>query len=385
MRAEIIAIGTELLLGHIVNTNTSFLGQKLAGLGIDVYFHHTVGDNPERLTAAIKQALGRSDIVITTGGLGPTVDDITASVVSNIAKKAPIKRIRNIVGSAPGLIISFNHRAIRSSSCKTIICLPGPPREMEPMFTNDVVPFLKKRFGCTQLLKSRVIKLTGLAESKVDRRVKDLLALKPPVTVGIYAKLGEVDLKIMAKAADGRSAERSMRGIEKKIRSRLGKYIFGYDDDTLEGVVGSLLRKKKLTIAVTESCTGGLLASRLTNVSGSSKYFTMGLAAYSNEVKVNILCVDPAVLSAYGAVSATVARQMAVGIRLLAGTDIGIAITGIAGPTGATKTKPVGLVYIAIVVRNKLIVQEMRFKGNREEIKFQASQSALELVRKNIR
>ena len=374
MRAEIISIGTELLLGHIVNTNAAFLSQRLAELGIDVYHHTTVGDNPSRLTVAIKQALARSDIVITSGGLGPTVDDITAGIITDIVGRKGARRIRNMVGSAPGMIA--RHYG------KTIVCLPGPPRELEPMFVTGVVPHLRPYRG-SWTIRSRTIKIMGLAESRVNGMVKDLLRLKPPTTVGIYAKLGEVDLKIMSKAGNEREADRAIIKIEGKIRSKLKDHIFGYDDETLEGAAAKLLTKKRLTVAVAESCTGGLVSSRLTNVSGSSKYFIMGLTAYSNEVKKNILCVDPAVLKKHGAVSKQVASQMAVGIGLLAGTDIGVGITGIAGPAGGAKTKPVGLVYVALARRGRApLVKEFRFRGSREEIKFQASQVALDLVRK---
>lgn len=375
MTAEIISIGTELLLGHIINTNTAFLSQKLAENGIDVYHTSVVGDNPSRLTQAIKQAVHRSDIVITTGGLGPTVDDITVEAINTFAPKNT-KWIKNNVGTAPGLITEYRG--------KIIICLPGPPRELEPMFINDICPYLNKRYKKSWVIKSRTIKITGLPESFVNNKVKDLLKLNPPTTVGIYAKLGQIELKIMSKAKNEKGAAREIGKIEKKIVVRLGDHIFGYDDETLEGAVAKLLIKRNKTIAIAESCTGGLLSSRLTDISGSSKYFIMGLIAYSNEIKENILCVDPKILKKYGAVSKQVASQMAVGIKLLAGTDIGVGITGIAGPTGGTKSKPVGLVYIALAICDKLLVRELRFRGSREDIKLQTSQVTLNLIRKNV-
>ncbi|MFA6141679.1 MAG: competence/damage-inducible protein A [Candidatus Omnitrophota bacterium] len=410
MTAEIISIGTELLLGHIVNTNTSFLSQKLAEIGVDVYHTSVVGDNPMRLTQAIKQAVHRSDVVITTGGLGPTVDDITIETIAALVGKRLIlnktvlkdlkdyfkmrktafprnnvrqamipedtKWIRNRAGTAPGLIADYRG--------KIIVCLPGPPREIEPMFVNDIMPLLIKRSAPNWIIKSRTIKIASGLESLVNNKVKDLLNLKPPTTVGIYAKLGQVELKIMSKAKTGKEAARAIALIEQKIRSRLKDHIFGCDHETLEGAVAGLLIAKKKTIAAAESCTGGLLSSRLTDVSGSSKYFIMGLIAYSNEVKKNILCVDSEILKKYGAVSAQVASQMAVGIKLLAGADIGVGITGIAGPTGGTRTKPVGLVYIALAIGSKLIARELKFRGSREEIKFQSSQVALDLIRLNV-
>ena len=374
MKAEVIAIGTELLLGHIVNTNTAFLGRKLAELGIDVYYHTTVGDNPSRLIESIKKSLMRSDVVILTGGLGPTVDDITVEAVKALTGARGVKWITNKVGTAPGLIVE--------ETGKVIICLPGPPREMKPMFERDVVPYLKKRFGLSTILKTRVIKTTGLPEIRVNGILKDLLKLTPPTTVGIYAKLGEVDLVIMAKAQSNRQAARAISTIERKIRSRLKDYIFGYDDETLKEAVGRILTSGKKTIAIAESCTGGLVSNRITNVSGSSKYFLMGLVAYSNRVKENILGVSPELIKRYGAVSKQVALEMAKGTRLLASTDIGLGITGIAGPTGGTRSKPVGLVYIALVSDKSRIVKKLRFKGTREDIKFQASQAALDLIRR---
>ncbi len=294
MTTEIISIGTELLLGHIINTNTAFLSQKLAEIGIDVYHTSVVGDNSSRLTQAIKQAVHRSDIVITTGGLGPTVDDITVGTITNLIDKKSVKWIKNKIGTAPGLIADYRG--------KIIVCLPGPPRELQLMFENDIIPYISSarlnvRYAGDNrgswTIKSRTIKITGLPESLVNNKVKDLLNLKPPTTVGIYAKLGQIELKIMSKAKNEKDAAREIRKIEKKIVARLGDHIFGYDDETLEGAVAKLLTKKKKTIAIAESCTGGLVSNRLTNISGSSNYFIMGLVAYSNEIKKNILCVNP--------------------------------------------------------------------------------------------
>lgn len=409
MNAEIISIGTELLLGHVVNTNAAFLSGKLAEAGIDVYRHTTVGDNPARLTTAIVRALGRSDIVIMSGGLGPTVDDITIETVAHLIgrklvlnkailedvksyfrlKKVPfpkesmrqayipegVKWVRNRVGTAPGLIAEY--------FSKKIICLPGPPREIVPMFERDILSIIKKKSGGV-VIRSRTIKTTGLAESQVDGRIHDILNLKPPTTVGIYAKLGQVDLKIMAKAKTASQAQRNIAKIVKKIRSRLKEYIFGYDTDTLESAVVGALIKKGLTIASAESCTGGLLANRITNISGSSECFKSGVIVYANEAKENFLGVSHKTLKLHGAVSAPVAIEMARAIKHYACADIGVAITGIAGPTGGTKNKPVGLVCIALVTDKKCITKELRFRGSREEIKFQASQVALNLIRLNI-
>ena len=410
MQAEIISIGTELLLGRIVDTDAPYLSRKLAEIGIDVYHRHTVGDNPERLTALIETALDRSDIVITVGGLGPTVDDITIETIANLIDrrlvlnktvlkdvreyfslrrvKCPaeskrqaylpegVKWIRNRVGTAPGLVAKYKG--------KLIVCLPGPPSELEPMLDLDLIPYFKRLHKTKWLLKSCTIKTTGLAEAQVNYMVKDLLKLNPPTTVGIYAKLREVDLVIMSKAKTNREADRSIEKIKRTIQKRLGSHIFGYDEETLEETVGKVLIKNKKTLAVAESCTGGLISHRITNVSGSSDYFLMGVTAYANAAKIEMVGVSPLSIKRYGAVSSQVALAMAEGVRRAARSDIGLGVTGIAGPTGGTKAKPVGLVYMACVVGKKRIVQELRFKGSREEIKFQASQVALDLVRRNV-
>ena len=410
MNAEVISIGTELLLGHTLNTNTVFLSQKLAEIGIDVYNTSVVGDNPKRLIEALNQALERADIVITTGGLGPTVDDVTSQTIAMLLRRKMVLKkklfkdlenyfrlrkmkvltssvrqayvpegvrcVRNKVGIAPGLIAK--HKG------KIIICLPGPPRELEPMFENTIIPYIRKKAKRAWIIRSQTVKIAGLPESVVNKAVKRLLKLRPPTTVGIYAKPGQVELRIMSKARDERSVATAITKIRKKIRARLKEDIFGYDDATLEGVVGKLLTRRKQTIAVAESCTGGLLANRITNVSGSSKYFSMGLVAYSNAVKENILGVSKESIEAYGAVSQDVATEMAERIKLLAGSDIGVGITGIAGPGGGTPAKPVGLVYIAIVIGRKKLLKELNCKGTREEIKLQATQDALNLLRKNL-
>ncbi|MFA6320873.1 MAG: competence/damage-inducible protein A [Candidatus Omnitrophota bacterium] len=412
MNVEIISIGTELLLGNIANTNTVFLSQKLAESGIDVYYTSVVGDNITRLNESLKRALLRSDVVITTGGLGPTVDDITTQTISKLISKRlvlntrilkdlenyfrmrgmkvltssvrqayipeGVRHIRNKVGIAPGLIVRYKG--------KIIVCLPGPPRELQPMFEEKVIPYLQKRNPKRKwILRSQTIKLTGIPESVVNKSIKRILNLRPPTTVGIYCKLGEVDLRIVTKARDEKTAAASIMKVKKKIRERLKDFIFGYGNSTLEGIVGRRLDGLKKTIAIAESCTGGLLASRITDVAGSSRYFAMGIVAYSNAAKENILGVSSQTIEKYGAVSPDCALEMAQRIRLLAGSDIGVGMTGIAGPTGGTIMKPVGLVYISVVFDSRRLIREFRFKGSREEIKFQASQAALDLLRKTIR
>lgn len=374
MRAEIIGIGTELLLGDIVNTNAAYLSQRLAELGIDVYHHSVVGDNPQRISSLLKTALSRSDIVITTGGLGPTVDDVTLKTIRPYIfnNKSTLK---NNYGTAPGLFIKLPGN-------KFIIALPGPPRELQPMFEKHATPLLKKISGAQFITKSRTIKITGLSEPKVNKKVSSILKLKPPVTVGIYVKLGEVKLKITTKATSEKNALKLIAPIERKIRNRLGSRIFGADDQTLEGVIGELLTRHKKTLAIAESCTGGLIASRITDAPGSSKYFKAGIVAYGNSIKINFLGVSAGALKKYGAVSRQIAIKMAQGIRKLADTDIGLAVTGIAGPSGAVKNKPVGLVYIAISTSDKTICKNFHFLGGRSAIKLLASQAALDILRK---
>jgi len=410
MRAEIISIGTEILLGQILNTNQRWLSLRLCELGIDVYHHSTVGDNPQRLAQAIRTGLSRSDIVITTGGLGPTVDDITLGVISRVLSKKLIydkkiacrinahfgrqclkmprenlrqahipegaKILENNVGTAPGFIVEERGRIL--------VALPGPPRELNPIFERSVMPYLKKKAGSDWVIKVRTLSMTGLPESAVDQKVKDLLKSPPPVTVGIYAKPALIELKIMAKAKNGKAADALIDKIDRKISARLKKYIFGRDGETLESVVGKKLSKARKTLAIAESCSGGLIADRITNVPGSSKYFKMAMVAYSNDVKMSQLGIRPDIISGYGAVSRQTAVGMAKNIREISGADIGLSVTGIAGPGGATKKKPVGLVYIAVSMPKKTVWKEFRFKGEREVIKFRSSQAALDLLRRSL-
>ena len=410
MKAEIISIGTEILLGHIVNTNTPYLSRKLAELGIDVYYHTTVGDNPERLREALTHSLKRSDIIITTGGLGPTVDDITLqAIAATIGKelvfrkdilkkieknfkqrkfKIPKEALRqafvplgatpliNNVGTAPGLIIEHEG--------KIIIALPGPPRELQPITERFVLRYLKKACPGTFIIKSRVLKLAGPAESQINSEAKDLLNLSGDVTVGIYAHVGQVDLKITCKERNREALDKKIKRVENKIRKRFKSSVFGTDSDTLQDIVGRLLMKKKKTLAIAESCTGGYLSSLVTNVPGSSKYFTLGITTYSNESKIKLLGIDKALIKKDGAVNKKVAHAMASNVRELAKTDFGIGVTGIAGPGGGTTVKPVGTVFIALATPKKSLVKQFCFIGTREEIKLQTAQQALDMLRNSL-
>lgn len=408
MNAEIINIGTELLLGYTIDTNSAYISQRLSSIGIDVFFRTTVGDNKERLLSALEIAGGRSDIIITNGGLGPTVDDITFETISEFThkpikfnkkvlgdaeahfKKRHIKMplcnkrqayvpegsliMKNDVGTAPGIILETNK--------KLLIALPGPSFEMKPMVDNLMIPHLKKCFALKNIIKSRTIKITGLPESTVNEKIKDLLKLSPPITVGIYTSPYQIELRITAKARYEKTADKEIKKIEQIINSRLKSHIFGADSDTLEETAGKLLLKNKKTVSIAESCTGGLLSNRLTNISGSSKYFKIGVVCYSNESKISQLGVSGKLIKKYGAVSKETALAMANNIKKISGTDIGIGITGIAGPSGATKTKPVGLVYIALSTDKKNICNKFNFIGDRITIKIKSAEAAMEMVRR---
>ncbi|MFH1245639.1 MAG: competence/damage-inducible protein A [Candidatus Omnitrophota bacterium] len=410
MQAEIVSIGTELLLGKTINTNAAYLSKHLATLGIDHFYQTTVGDNQIRLFTALKRALHRSDIVITTGGLGPTVDDITLETLAQVTQKKLIlnpsvlkditnhfqKRhltmpkknlrqalipegatpIKNTLGTAPGLLIPIEKKAL--------IALPGVPQELKPMMEHSVVPYLTRYFAKDWVILSRSIKTTGLAECKVNQKVEDMLKLTPPLTVGIYAHTEGVELNITAKAKNKSQAKKLIAPIERKIRSRLKEYIYGEDAQTLEEVVARALTTRKKTVAVAESCTGGLVSQRLTNLSGSSRYFLLGLVAYDNKMKESLLNIPSDTLKEFGAVSEETAGLMAEHVRQLANSTLGLGITGIAGPQGATKDKPVGLVYIALATAQKKCCAHFYFHGDRNDIRLRAAQAALEMIRKHL-
>jgi len=395
------------MLGHIANTNARFISDKLTRIGIKTSRHLDIPDLPEVIISSIRKALGESRILILSGGLGPTVDDLTLECISralnkklifnkNIAKKikAHFKRrgikmpennmrqalipegaipIDNRIGTAPGLIIPFNG--------KVLFAFPGVPFELYPMLEDAAIPYLRKNFPRQNIIKSRLIKITGLAESKVNEMIEDILRIGGDVSMGIYPYPEEIHVKITITGKNKKSADSTVKKIEKKIKSRLKNHIFGYDNEKLEEVIGRLLLKNKKTLAVAESCTGGLLADRVTDVPGSSKYFKLGLVTYSDESKINLLGIPPETIKKYGAVSRQTASLMAKNVKDLSGADIGIGISGIAGPAGATKTKPIGLVYIALSDRKKTSCGEFRFLGRRDIIKYKSTQAALNMLR----
>ena len=381
MAAEIICVGTELLLGDILNTNAQFLALQLADLGIPHYYQTVVGDNPERLKQVIAIASERSQILIFTGGLGPTPDDLTTEtiaqffaspleekpeIIADITQKyarrgremTPSNRkqalipqgadiLPNRLGTAPGMIWQPRPNL-------TIFTFPGVPLEMRQMWQETAVPFLKSQGWGKQIIYSRNLRFWGIAESALAEKVTHLLNLPNP-TVAPYASKGEVKLRVSAKAASAQEADRLIQPVEAEIRQIAGLNYFGADDDSLASVIGKLLQEKGETLSVAESCTGGGLGSMLTSVSGSSAYFMGGVISYDNQVKISLLGVSPEDLAQVGAVSDTVAKQMAQGVRSRLGTTWALSITGIAGPGGGTESKPVGLVYIGLAGPNGLV------------------------------
>lgn len=408
MICEIISVGTELLLGDIVNSNAQYLSQKLSLLGFDVYHHSVVGDNLNRLIEQINLSRSRSDIIITTGGLGPTDDDITKEGISNalgvemILHEESLKRIKgyfdrigknmpqinirqaymppnsivieNDNGTAPGLI--YEHE-----KC-IFILLPGPPKEMVPMFDYKILPYLKKKSN--SIIKSRTLRVIGIGESSLQDMLYDLMKTQTNPTIALYAKEGEVQIRITAKSEDEKHAGFIIDESINKIKEILGDSIYGYNEQTLEYIINEMLQHNNKTIAIAESCTGGLVSSRLTDIPNASRSYINGVVCYSNESKINMLGVKEDTLNKYGAVSKETAAEMAVGIKEISKTDIGLSITGIAGPDGGTKDKPVGLCYIGLAIDNKILTYKCLFNGNRLKIKWHASTKALDIIRKSL-
>jgi len=414
MQVELLSVGTELLLGQIVDTNAAYLAGKLSELGVNVYHKTTVGDNAERLAAALRISLGRSDVVFATGGLGPTKDDITAAVVAHVmgvnlvedqtsaAKIRSFARDRgltlldsllkqavvpegaqvvpNPVGTAPGFISTRDGR--------TAIALPGVPTEMKAMAEQTVLPYLAARAAKEEgaaVILSRTLRLAGIGESQAEAEIGDLIASQTNPTIAPYAKTYEVHLRVTARAASREAAESLIAPVEARIRDRLGSYIYGADEEGLEAVIGGMLRSAGLTLAAAESCTGGLIGHRITNVPGSSDYFLAGLTTYSDESKTRLLGVPAELIAAHGAVSPEVAVAMAEGVRRAVGADVGVSTTGIAGPGGATPTKPLGLVHIGLSDKAGNVSEELRLRGDRVMIKERAAQLALFLLYRGLK
>lgn len=408
MNAEIISVGTELLLGHTINTDTAYVARELSAIGVNLLFSCTVGDNVERLKAALENALSRSDLVITTGGLGPTGDDLTKETIAETAGKKLVlhqesmdRIIRyftgrvvgetqqkqamlpegctvfpNDCGTAPGC-------GFETASGKVIIMLPGPPSELIPMLNNYAVPYLTK--GGKAAIVSRIVRVFGLGEGFVAEQITDLTDCPNP-TAATYAKDGEMFVRVTARAQDESAAAKLCVPVVEELKKRLGSFIYAIDMENLEEVVVTELAKRKLQLACAESCTGGLLASRITDISGASEVFHMGVVTYANEIKTMLLDVPEETLKQYGAVSEQTARAMAEGVRKKSGAELGISITGIAGPGGGTAEKPVGLVYLALCDGKNTWVRKMPGGSNRTKgrsyLRFLAASNALDMVRR---
>lgn len=410
MGTEILTVGTELLLGQIVDTNASWIGERLAEAGIDVFYKTTVGDNWGRIEAAMRLALQRADVLITTGGLGPTEDDLTRDVLAAVLerplrldgavlgqierrfahRKIPmtennkkqamvpegVEVLSNPRGTAPGLFL-------KTPGCQ-IACMPGVPSEMKPMLMEQVIPRVRESLGIRGQIVSRVLKACGISESKLDHLIGDYFREMRNPTIGVLAHAGEIHVRLTCKGDDPQAITAKLDDLEGKIRARLGHRIFGRDEEKLEALVGQLLRERQATLAVAESCTGGLIASRLTDIPGSSDYFERGVVAYSLAAKEATLGVPPEVIRAHGAVSLEVVRAMAEGVRRRSGTTFGLATTGIAGPTGGTPEKPVGLVCVGLAWDGGDAAREFRLLGERTLIKYRGAQMALELLRRHL-
>lgn len=409
MTAEIICVGTELLLGNIVNTNAAFLSEKLAYLGINCYFQTVVGDNRDRLLSVINTALSRADILIFSGGLGPTEDDLTKETVAEALGKKLIRDkwaeqeiadyfalrgriptdnnwkqadviegceiLYNKNGTAPGIFVSEGE--------KTVILLPGPPLELKSMFTDSVMPKLQQK--CGQVFYSQTVKIVGPGESSVETQILDMLNTQENPTIAPYAKTGEVHLRVTARAKDEKEAREKTAPVVEELYRRFGKAVYTTDaDETLEMALTKLLIKKKYTMTTAESCTGGMIAARMVNTPGVSAVLKSGFITYANEAKEELLGVSHDTLEKFGAVSRETAEEMAEGAVKAAHTDAAVAVTGIAGPDGGTKEKPVGLVYIGVNVRGNVEVREYHFSGSRQKIRESVTAAALTFLREKL-
>lgn len=409
MTVEIIAVGTEILLGNIVNTNAAYLAEKCAGLGLSCYHQDVVGDNEERLSETIRLALTRADIILLSGGLGPTQDDLTKEAAAKVMGKElylhePSKEairqffaernmeitennwkqamvpegcivVENPGGTAPGIIIAENG--------KHVVLMPGPPGELIPMFERSIMPYLAGL--TTGVIHSQTVKICGVGESKAESMVEDLVNAQDNPTIATYAKTGEVHLRVTATAPDEKEAKKLVKPMVKELKGRFGNHVYTTDSEvTLEKAVVDLLMANKLTACTVESCTGGMLSARLINVPGVSEVFKSGYVTYSNKSKRKLLGIKKNILMKHGAVSEQIAKEMAKTAATLARTDVSVSTTGIAGPDGGTPDKPVGLVYIGCNVCGRVTVKECHFHGTREKIRESTVSAALFLMRECI-
>ncbi len=410
MKTHIITIGDEILIGQITNTNASFIGQLFVSNSLSVNSTSVISDDEDAILNEFERTFSQNDVVITTGGLGPTHDDVTLKCIVKffdtelIENEEVLNKIKNILekrnkeltdtnkkqalvpkiskpientkGTAPGVWIEKDG--------KVFIALPGVPREMKAMMEDTVVPKLLEKFPPEFVTKQLTLLTTGVPESFLYDDIKSIDGIIEKGKLAFLPSVFGVRIRITATEENEAKAEEKIFEVEQKIRAKIGRYIYGKNEQTLEEVIGKLLKDRGLSIAVAESCTGGLISSRITNVSGSSAYFQRGLITYSNGAKVELLGIDEDSLEQHGAVSLEVARQMAEGVKAVSGTDIGLAVTGIMGPTGATENKPVGLVYIGLCDDKVCTAKEFRFGNERLVNKDRTSQAALEMLRRNL-
>ncbi len=408
--AAVITIGDELLIGQVTNTNAAFIGQSLSEVGIEVVRIVVVGDEYREIMDVFKKYHGTVDAVLVTGGLGPTHDDITKKVVADFfnarlvmddavlenvrdrlsKRNIPLRKVNEEQALVPeGCEVLMNHWGTAPGMLfenvdKIFVVMPGVPHEMQNLMTEYVIPRLKAK-AVGQVIKHRVLKTTGIAESSLYELIGDVgEILGDKARLAFLPSQFGVRLRITVKAPTTEEADLIVAEVERKIRIKAGRYIYSEGDVELEEIVGNLLRERNLSISVAESCTGGYISHRITNISGSSNYFKRGLVAYSNETKIELPHVDDELIHKFGAVSEEVARAMAEGIRNTSGTDIGVSVTGIAGPTGATPDKPIGLVFIGLADRAGTIVRRFMLPDERIRFKERTSQAALEIVRKRI-
>lgn len=409
MIVELISVGTEILLGNIVNTNAAFLSEQCAGLGLSCFFQSVVGDNEERLTDSIQTAIKRADVVILSGGLGPTQDDLTKETAAKVMgkklyldehskdriasyfekrnlqitennwKQAMIPEGATIIdnqnGTAPGVIMEQDG--------KHVILLPGPPNELIPMLKNDIAPYLDNLVPGT--IYSKTVKICGIGESTAETMIQDLIEAQDNPTIAPYAKTAEVHLRVTAKAENEKEAKKLVRPLIKNLKERFGNHVYTTEEDvTLEKAVVDLLLANDLTVTTAESCTGGLLSARLINVPGVSEVYKAGYITYSNKAKRKYVGVKRTTLDKYGAVSKKVAEEMAKGAALFNKADVAVSVTGIAGPDGGTEEKPVGLVYVSCYVCGTVTTREFHFSGNRSKIRETTVAHALTLMRECI-
>lgn len=409
MHGEIISIGTELLLGDVENTNASYLAKILAQKGIDLFYITCVGDNYDRLVETIQMARTRSQIIFTTGGLGPTSDDITRKAIAKAFSRPLILNedarqmiedffsargvympkenlnqayypqggtlLFNSQGTAPGIFLDADNTRL--------FALPGVPHEMQRMVSERVLPILEE-FSGGSFLQSLLVRIYGLGESVVEHRLQDIIAQQSNPTVALLAGTGEVFVRITCKETSSSRASALIDEVLEQVKQRIGQYIYGYDEDTLETVVARHMQKEQKTVAVAESCSGGLLAHRLTNIPGSSSFFQGGIVSYSDASKMSLLQVSEEILLRHGAVSEEVALAMARGVQKRMGSHIGLGITGIAGPQGGTEKKPVGTVCFGIITPHISRTETKYFPGERVQVKYRSTNHALHLLANNL-